>query len=165
MSSLYVKEALPGLLHSLSIAKKEAINLQQILPRLFPEPISVEKVAALPQLPDWSERVEAFASRYARFQDQLGEKLLPRYLAVLAHQAKSMIDVLNVAERLGIVSSAEDWLVYRNLRNRLVHEYVSDPAELADALNAAHSATLILLNVLKAVEESLNERSIPLHLP
>jgi len=31
------------------------------------------------------------------------------------------------------------------LRNRMIHEYVEDPAELADALQAAHRATADLL--------------------
>ena len=40
---------------------------------------------------------------------------------------------------LGWVRSAGDWAALRLLRNRMVHEYVSDAAILADALNAAHA--------------------------
>ena len=38
-----------------------------------------------------------------------------------------------------LLRSADDWLTARKLRNRMVHEYVRDSAELAEALNEGHA--------------------------
>lgn len=40
-------------------------------------------------------------------------------------------------ERLGLVTAAEPWLEMRRLRNRLVHEYIERPDDLAVALQRA----------------------------
>ena len=39
----------------------------------------------------------------------------------------------------------EMWLEGRRQRNRMVHEYVRDPAELAAALNLAHATVPVLV--------------------
>ena len=63
----------------------------------------------------------------------------------------SVLDNLNRAEKLGWVSSAADWAALRLLRNRMVHEYVSDAAVLADALNAAHAGVPDLVAAASAM--------------
>ncbi|MBA3755957.1 MAG: hypothetical protein H0X02_06920 [Nitrosomonas sp.] len=36
------------------------------------------------------------------------------------------VDNLNRAEKLGLVESAEIWMVLRDLRNQMIHEYMED---------------------------------------
>jgi hypothetical protein len=88
---------------------------------------------------DLSERVEAFVGRFARLQDTLGDKLLPEILRALGEPVGPVIDNLDRAERLGLLGSADEWLVMHNLRNQMVHEYVEDWVTLTDALQAAHA--------------------------
>lgn len=68
-------------------------------------------------------------SRFGRMQDTIADKLFPRWLLALAETPGSQIETLNRAERLGILNSTERWLEMRNLRNRLVHEYMTDSAK------------------------------------
>ena len=46
-----------------------------------------------------AEKVEAFVSRFGRLQDHLGEKLIPRFAALVGESPKSMLDVLAYAEK------------------------------------------------------------------
>jgi hypothetical protein len=48
------------------------------LTTLFALPIDLPWVQKLAQQPELAEKVEAFASRFARLQDHLGDTLLPR---------------------------------------------------------------------------------------
>jgi uncharacterized protein with HEPN domain len=95
--------------------------------------------------------IEAFAARFGRLQDHLGEKLIPRLLLLLGEVPGPLLDNLNRAERLGILENALDWLAWRKLRNRLVHEYFQETALFAQAIQLALQATPFLLNQLKAI--------------
>jgi uncharacterized protein YutE (UPF0331/DUF86 family) len=48
-----------------------------------------------------------------------------------AESPGSLIETLHRAEQLGVIDSAASWLEARKLRNRLIHEYMTDPAEFA----------------------------------
>lgn len=78
-------------------------------------------------------------ARFGRLQDTLGAALLPRLLEAPLEPTGSVLDNLNRAEKLGGVRSAGDGAALRLLRNRMVHDDVSDAAILADTLNAAHA--------------------------
>ena len=78
-----------------------------------------------------AEGLEAFVSRFGRMQDTIGEKLLPRWLIALAETPGSMIENLNRVERLGVLTNVDRWLEARQLRNRLIHEYMKTPETLA----------------------------------
>lgn len=100
----------------------------------------------LEQDPGCAERLEAFVSRFGRMQDTMADKLLPRWLLALAEVPGSQIETLNRAERLGVLPSTERWLEARNLRNRPVHEYITDPARFAEDLVLAREYSLMLLD-------------------
>jgi uncharacterized protein with HEPN domain len=86
-----------------------------------------------------AERVEAFVARFGRLQDTLGDKLLPTLLKALGEKTGAVIDNLDRAERLGFISSVDDWLTIRKLRNQMVHDYIEDLVVLTDALTTGHS--------------------------
>lgn len=88
----------------------------------------------------------------------MGDKLLPALLAQLAEPVGSAIDNLERAERLGFVASADLWLQARRLRNRMVHEYVRDPAALAAALEAGHAFVPLLMQTAAALGAELKRR-------
>jgi len=81
----------------------------------------------------------------------VADKLLPALLDWLAEPVGPAIDNLNKAERLGWIGSVETWIEVRRLRNRMIHEYVRDPAELAAALMAAHAAVTLLTDAAAAM--------------
>jgi hypothetical protein len=63
--------------------------------------------------------VEAFVSRFSHLQDTLGDKLIPKLLSALGERQATAMDNLDTAERLGWISSADEWQAIRQLRNQM----------------------------------------------
>ncbi len=130
-------------LDTLEIVTKEGKHLSYSWNGLFAQPIDVEWVKSLELHPDRAEQLEAFVSRFGRMQDTTAYKLLPRWLLALAARPGS----------LGVLTSTEKWLEARNLRNRLVHEYITDPAKFAEDLAVAKEYCLMLVETFNHLRQ------------
>jgi hypothetical protein len=139
----------------LRLGRKEAAGLERVTARLFATPLTAERLAALDSDDDFAERVDAFAARYGRLQDALADKLLPAYLALAGETPRPVIEMLDRAERLGLIASADAFIAARKLRNRLVHEYVEDRQELAANLDAARAFVPQLCAALDALDRAI----------
>jgi hypothetical protein len=136
----------------------EAEHLQTTDGRLFATAMTAERAASLRNDIELAERTDAFVARFGRLQDTVADKLLPALLAWLAEPVGPAIDNLNRAERLGWIASVETWIEVRRLRNRMIHEYVRDAAELASALTAAHAAVPLLADAAAAMARQVAAR-------
>ena len=145
---------------SLDIARKEVRLLTQTRARLFRRRVSVDpawvrRVAADAEL---SERLEAFTARFARLQNTVMDKLLPRVLAFAGEAVGSAIDNLNRADRLGWVERPQEWIGLRQLRNKLVHEYMEDAAEFAAILNDVLRLSSALIEAVERIRRYAEHR-------
>ena len=61
-------------------------------------------------------------------------------------------------EKLGLLSSVDEWIEARNLRNRLIHEYMNDPEEFSAALHRAHQLAGLLDDTYDKITGYLQER-------
>ncbi len=141
------------------VVQRQCEHLRTTDARIFATPFTADRARALASDPELSERVEAFVSRFARLQDTLGDKLLPTLLHALGETPGAFIDALDRAERLGLIRSADEWLTTRHLRNQMVHEYVEDPAILADALQSGHELVALLTNAADAMISEAEDRN------
>lgn len=96
--------------------------------------------------------MEAFVSRFGRLQDHLGEKLIPRFAALLGESPKSMLDVLAHAEKMRWIDSAGLFIGSRKLRNLRVHEHMADPLLFLQARRAVREAADRLFSTVRALE-------------
>ncbi len=140
------------------VVRLEARYLAQTDGRLFARAMDAARVSHLPDTPDLSEQVDAFVARISRLQDGVADKLLPALLRWLAEPVGPTIDNLDRAERFGWLESAEQWLACRQLRNRLVHEYVRDPERLAQALTDAHATVGLLVQTANRLAAEAERR-------
>jgi hypothetical protein len=138
----------------------EARHLPDTDGRLFGQPFSAERATALRDDIDQSERTDAIVARFARLQDTVADKLLPEFLRGLAEPVGAAIDNLDRAEKLGLLPSADEWLASRKLRNRMVHEYVRDAVELAEALNQGHALVPMLVGFAVAIAADCRRRGL-----
>lgn len=117
--------------------------------RLFALPMDARRASTLREDIDLGERVDAFVARFGRLQDTLADKLLPEILNWLGEPVGPAIDNVSRAERLGWIADGQAWFDARQLRNRMIHEYVRDPEVLAAALSAGHAAVGLLVEAAR----------------
>jgi hypothetical protein len=129
--------AIARFLATLEIARRELAVLDYSHGKLFAARIDANWVRLLKDDMAAAETLEAFVSRFGRFQDTVGDKLIPRALIAMLESPRTMIDNLTRAERLGWIEDTEAWIAARELRNRLVHEYMTDTEQFAVDIRAA----------------------------
>lgn len=157
MTLNYLPEHAQNALLALDLAKKEVAHLAYTHNTLFAQNINLAWVKSLPEREDLAEKIDAFASRFARLQDHLGEKLIPRFVVLLGTTPKSLLDNLAYAERAAWLLSAEEFVGARKLRNLLVHEYMADSELFLHALLTADAATKMLMNIVVKIEQQADE--------
>lgn len=148
MSLRYIKEHAEKAKLALELAQKEAKHLSYTHQTLFENPMNLALVERLAESEELSEKIDAFVSRFSRLQDHIGEKLIPRFAALLGESPKSLLDVLNYAERMGWITDSMSFVNARKLRNLLVHEYMTDPELFLQSLQTADNATIMLITIV-----------------
>ena len=151
-------EQLARLQHLAEAVSSTTLHLQATDRGVFAQPFTVARASGLDGDAALAERVDAFVARFSRLQDLLGDKLLPALLVALGEPARLMVDNLDHAERMGWITSPDDWMRVRRLRNQMVHEYIKDPAVLADALQSGHDYVPVLAAAAAALVGELKRR-------
>ena len=153
MSAAYLPEHAENAQLALALAKKEVAHLSYTHTTLFAQAINLQWVQSLEQHEELSEKIDAFVGRFGRLQDHIGEKLIPRFAALLGETPKSLLDVLSYAEKMGWIDNSEAFISARKLRNLLVHEYMSDSTLFLEALGLADEATKMLVKVVNNIAQ------------
>ncbi len=124
----------------LRVVEKENRLLQGVRARLFTanSELTHEWLAVVLSTPQGEDMLESFGAKFARMQDTVIDKLLPRLLAAAGEKPQAAIDNLNKAEKLNLVEDAQQWINMRRLRNKLVHEYLDSDEEMLPALMLAN---------------------------
>jgi uncharacterized protein YutE (UPF0331/DUF86 family) len=94
---------------------------------------------------------EAMTSRYARTTDMLVNKVLRSIDTVESEDIGTIIDIMNRAEKRGIVTSAELLHNIKDLRNSIAHEYVTE--NIARFFAKALEYTPLLNTIIKKLNE------------
>ncbi len=137
----------------MALLEKAAAGLNRSRMRLFEQQtIDADWVRSIEHKPEREDMMESFVSKFNRFQDMMGDKLLPVLLAWKGEHRGAFIDNLNRVECLGLISSASRWMEARSLRNRLVHEYMVDAEEFAQSLLLADELSQMLLHAWQNIQ-------------
>jgi len=141
------------LLQLLSITNKEALHLQAVSQRLNKIlPDNKEQLREQLNEPLLIDVLESFSAKFSRMQDTIADKLLPIFLQTAGEQIGTVIENLNRAEKLSLITDTQQWLIARGLRNKLVHEYIVDLQELLDAVELAREFVIELVNSYEAIQ-------------
>jgi uncharacterized protein YutE (UPF0331/DUF86 family) len=95
------------------------------------------------------DKLENMTSRYARTTDMLVNKVLRSIDTVELEDIGTIIDIMNRAEKRGIVYSAELLHTIKDLRNNIVHEYKI--AEITKFFADVQKYTPLLLEIIQKV--------------
>ncbi len=125
------------------LVSREDRHLRAVRDRLFDgaTTIDAEWVRRLTADPTGVDRLESFGAKFGRMQDTVMDKLLPTLLRASGEVPGTAVDNLNRAARLGWLDDPDAWIAMRLLRDRLVHDYMIDPEEMAAALRSARAFT------------------------
>jgi uncharacterized protein YutE (UPF0331/DUF86 family) len=94
---------------------------------------------------------ENLASRYARMLDVILNKVLRSIDAIELEDGGTLLDVVNRAEKRGIVDSAERVRDLKDLRNDIVHEYETD--DLRSLFHQTLASTPELFGIAEKIEQ------------
>jgi len=87
--------------------------------------IGIKKEYTFEQL----ESFDSLTSKFARTSDIFTQKILITLIKILREEADTFLDRVNLSERLGLISSADDLLLIRDIRNQIAHEYKQEKIE------------------------------------
>lgn len=98
--------------------------------------------------------------RFGRLQDAMGTRLLPALLQIMQEwqDEQPWIDKLNRAEKLGLLPSAETWMLLRELRNQTAHEYPLQPDIVQLNLSRLAQHVPLLENALQLMQTHARQR-------
>ena len=104
--------------------------------------------------------IDQYIFRFAKLQDMVGDKLFRQILVFVGENVSSFtfIDILNKAEKFGLVKQKEDWLMLRKVRNDVSHDYPVLSAETTAALNMLIELKSLLENILKRCVDFLHDK-------
>lgn len=90
------------------------------------------------------EPYDALADRFVRAVECCLRFFRSRELAEFAEQSDTPRNLLNRMEKLGLVGSASLWLEMRNIRNRIVHDYLPEQtAQMFDLIAKTYGPELL----------------------
>jgi hypothetical protein len=75
------------------------------------------------------ESFDSLTSKYARTSDIFTQKVLITLFKLVREDAVTFLDRANLAEKLSLVTSADDLITLRDLRNQIAHEYKQEKIE------------------------------------
>lgn len=83
------------------------------------------------------KNIDQFLFRFSKMQDTIGDKIFKIILQDYNpdFQKLSFLDFLHELEKREIITSAQDWIILRKVRNNIAHQYDDEPEEMSQAIN------------------------------
>ncbi|POQ98386.1 hypothetical protein AU468_13605 [Alkalispirochaeta sphaeroplastigenens] len=130
-------------------------NRNLLLP-LFP--LTLDKLENL-QKTDMAY-VDQLLYRFLKMQDSLGTRLIPGLYSFLEadDNPRPFLDRLRRMEKLGVLTSEEDWQLFRELRNNLAHEYPDSKDQTVENLNQLFQEMPRFLDLYTVLKEQTRAR-------
>ena len=92
--------------------------------------------------------------RFSKLQDCMGGKLFPALLQNLGEETDGVpfIDLLTKLEKIHLLDNAKDWLLLRETRNIVTHEYPFITKEVIEGLNLLSKHYTLILSIWNKIE-------------
>lgn len=98
--------------------------------------------------------------RFSRLQDGIGGKLFPALLESLGEEVRGVpfIDLLTKLEELNLLDDSKNWLILRETRNILNHEYPFVTEEVIEGLNQLNDHYHLIISIWERVKQYVHKR-------
>mgnify|MGYP001163043658 FL=1 len=121
-------------------------------------PLDSEKYLKLQ--PEELSFLDQLIFRFAKLQDTMGGKLFSAILENLGEEVRELpfIDRLAKLEELNIIPSADEWLLLRETRNIVTHEYPAITGEVIQGLNLLAEHYHLIMDIWEQVKCFIKKR-------
>ena len=103
------------------------------------------------------ESIDSLTSKFSRTSDIYLQKVLRSIWMLMREDTVPLIDLLNRAEKLMIIASAEELLQMRDIRNQIAHEYL--PEAVPELASEVVVMTTLLQKNIEQTERFLRQRA------
>lgn len=105
--------------------------------------------------------IDQLVYRFTKMQDSMGRRLLPSVYAFLENSSDPVpfFDIINRLEKLDVITSAEEWQFFRNLRNNLAHDYPESIDQTVTTLNTLVSEWDRMVRLYEKVKSAYQKRA------
>ena len=103
------------------------------------------------------ESIESLTSKCSRTSDIYLQKVLRSIWMLLREDTVPLIDLLNRAEKMMIIVSAEELLQMRDIRNQIAYEYL--PEAVPELASEVVVMTTLLQKNIQQTEQFLSQRA------
>lgn len=155
----------------MTIEKKDKLNEAVLLCTIHSERMSfarekikkhfpLDKENYLRLQPEELSFFDQLVFRFSKMHDSMGGKLFPAILDNLGEETNNLpfIDRLAKLEQLDIISSADEWLLLRETRNMLTHEYPFITDEVIDGLNLLNRHCELIMGIWGKINNYIQNR-------
>lgn len=106
--------------------------------------------------------IDQLIYRFIKLQDSMGMKLFPTTLDYLGEEVTGVpfIDLLNKMEEISLLEDAKQWILLRETRNLVTHEYPFSTDEIIEGLNLLSKHVLLLQEILSHIYKYLQQRGV-----
>ena len=104
--------------------------------------------------------IDQLIFRFSKLQDSMGNRLFPAILENMGEDVhdKPFIDLLTKMEKLHLLESHKQWLILRETRNEVTHEYPFFTPEIIEGLNSLDEQAEILIKIWNKLKELATSR-------
>ncbi|MDQ3018969.1 MAG: hypothetical protein M3R36_00110 [Bacteroidota bacterium] len=99
---------------------------------------------------------DVLTSRFSRLSDYIIQKAIRTIDKIDEEDAGTVRDRLNRAEKKELISSTDEFVEIRNLRNDITHEYI--PEEMSEIFNGVMRYTPILKDSVERIKKYCKEK-------
>ena len=106
--------------------------------------------------------IDQLIFRFSKLQDCMGGKLFPAILENLGEETRGLpfIDMLSKLEELNLIDNSRDWLILRETRNIVTHEYPFITNEIIEGLNLLSKHYALIIQIWKHLDEYVKKRFV-----
>lgn len=104
--------------------------------------------------------IDQMSYRFGKLQDEAGRLLRFIIVKILKEDLEEspFMDILNRAERVGLIDDAMEWIRLREFRNILTHEYSDKEEDIINGINKLYETSGRLVEIYKGIKRYIEGR-------
>ncbi len=119
----------------------------------FEHPLNTENIIEIVEDDALVESLDQITYRFSKLQDSIG-RLFRCFLINKGENIENMtmIDIINLLEKIGINIDSNEWFELREIRNIIAHEYEDESEKIAGVINRINEKRDNFKEILEVID-------------